>query len=179
MKDILRMALVLGLVCIASALGLSKVYDLTKEPIKEALKQEFIDALNMVLPPFDNVPDEKAVEEKYFVATKAGQKVGTAFSVETMEGYSGFIQGLVGVDNTQKVTGVAILTHAETPGLGAKFTNPDFLAQFKGKTLESTKWLVKKDGGEFDAITGATITPRALVGAIKAGLTNLKSGGAK
>jgi electron transport complex protein RnfG len=63
-----------------------------------------------------------------------------------------------------------ILSHAETPGLGDKITEGWFKELFKGKNLDNIDWRVKKDGGGFDQITGATISPRAVVGAIHRGL---------
>jgi len=176
-RDVLRMVLVLGVVCIAAALGLARVYDLTKEPIAEAKREEVLRAIRAVLPAFDNEPDRDAVEAEgatYFPGRAAGRPVGAAFPVSSPEGYSGTIEALVGVDPEGRVTGVAILAHAETPGLGAKFTNPGFLDQFRGKTLAGARWSVKKDGGEFDQITGATITPRALVKAIQQGLEDFE-----
>ncbi len=173
MRDVLRMVLVLGVVCVAAALGLARVYDLTAEPIAEAMREEQLRAIRAVLPTFDNEPDRDAVEvggTVYYPGLSAGRLVGVAFPVASSEGYSGNIGALVGVDPEGRVTGVAILAHAETPGLGAKFTHPEFLAQFRGKTLAGAQWAVKKDGGEFDQITGATITPRALVKAIRQGL---------
>jgi len=68
------------------------------------------------------------------------------------------------------VTGIEILSHAETPGLGDKIAHEGFKDQFKGQSLGSADWRVKKDGGDFDQITGATISPRAVVGAVKKGL---------
>lgn len=173
MRDVVRMVLVLAAVCTVAALGLARVYDLTKEPIKEAKRQELLRAIRAVLPPFENAPDQDAVEvdgTPYYPGTKGGEVVGVAFPVSSGEGYAGTIEALVGVDPAGTVTGVAILAHAETPGLGAKFTDPDYLAQFRGKTLEGAKWAVAKDGGDFDQITGATITPRALIKAIRGGL---------
>ena len=69
------------------------------------------------------------------------------------------------------VVGIEILTHAETPGLGDKIELASFKDQFQTRTLENIDWRVKKDGGEFDQITGATISPRAVVKAVNAGLT--------
>jgi electron transport complex protein RnfG len=86
------------------------------------------------------------------------------------DGYSGNIEIMVGVDPAGAVTGIEILSHAETPGLGAKITQPAFKKQFVGKNLENADWRVKKDGGQFDQITGATISPRAVVGAVHRGL---------
>jgi len=68
------------------------------------------------------------------------------------------------------VSGIEILSHAETPGLGDKITHEGFKKQFKGQNLKSADWRVKKDGGDFDQITGATISPRAVVGAVRKGL---------
>ena len=76
----------------------------------------------------------------------------------------------MGVDPAGRVTGVVVLSHAETPGLGAKATDPKYLEQFRGRSLASARWAVKKDGGDFDQVTGATITPRAIITAIHAGL---------
>jgi electron transport complex protein RnfG len=77
---------------------------------------------------------------------------------------------MVGVDAGGTVVGLEILTHAETPGLGDKITHDEFKGQFKGKKLEGSDWRVKKDGGDFDQITGATISPRAVVKAVHQGL---------
>jgi electron transport complex protein RnfG len=93
-----------------------------------------------------------------------------AFKVVAPEGYSGNIEIMVGVDEAGTVSGIEILSHAETPGLGDKITHGWFKDQFKGQSLESADWRVKKDGGDFDQITGATISPRAVVGAVRAGL---------
>lgn len=173
MRDVLRMVLVLGVVCVVAALGLAKVYDLTKEPIAEAKRQELLRAIRAVLPPFTNEPDRDRIEadgRTYYPARAEGRLTGVAIPVSSPEGYGGTIEALVGVNPEGVVTGVAILAHAETPGLGAKAANPEYLAQFKGKSLTGARWAVKKDGGDFDQITGATITPRALVSAIRKGL---------
>jgi len=173
-RDVLRMVLVLGVVCVLAALGLARVYDLTKEPIAEAKRQELLRAVRAVLPPFTNEPDRDRIEAGdgriYYPGRSEGRLVGVAVPVSSPEGYGGTIEALVGVNPEGVVTGVAILAHAETPGLGAKAANPAYLAQFTGKSLAGAQWAVKKDGGDFDQITGATITPRALISAIRKGL---------
>ncbi len=68
------------------------------------------------------------------------------------------------------VHAIEILSHAETPGLGDKIEEGWFKEQFPGKTLDNIDWRVKKDGGDFDQIAGATISPRAVVGAVRRGL---------
>ena len=86
------------------------------------------------------------------------------------EGYAGNIEIMVGVKPDGTVNGIEILSQAETPGLGARITEPKFKDQFRGKNLQNADWKVKKDGGDFDQITGATISPRAVVKAIRMGL---------
>ena len=95
--------------------------------------------------------------------------------VTTRNGYSGEITLLVGITAKGKLTGVRVLSHQETPGLGDKIESrkSDWVEQFAGLTLgnpPAPQWAVKKDGGVFDAFTGATITPRAVVGAVKRSL---------
>ena len=85
----------------------------------------------------------------------------------TTNGFGGAIDLMVGVDNENKVTGVAIISHSETASLGANCTREDFRAQFAGKTGELA---VSKDGGDIDALTGATVTSRAVTRAVNAAL---------
>ncbi len=77
---------------------------------------------------------------------------------------------MVGIRPDGSVVGIEILHHAETPGLGSKITEPWFKEQFAGKSLDNADWRVRKDGGQFLEITGATISPRAVVQAVRAGL---------
>lgn len=91
------------------------------------------------------------------------------------DGYSGNIGMMVGINIDGTLAGVRIITHKETPGLGDKvdLKKSDWVLDFNGKSLRypsPEQWAVKKDGGEFDAFTGATITPRAVVGAVKRAL---------
>ena len=109
-------------------------------------------------------------------ATKQGQAIAAAIETTAPDGYSGKIQLVVGVSSSKvdsaTVTGVRILDHKETPGLGDKidlrinnwvldFDNQIYTAEV------ASNWAVKKDGGQFDQFTGATITPRAVVNAVK------------
>jgi len=116
-----------------------------------------------------------------YLATKVGVPATAIFEVTTNKGYSGAITLLVGVNATDKtVTGVRVVKHKETPGLGDKMeiakTPPNktpWVLDFNDKSLtnpELSNWNVKKDGGEFDQFTGATITPRAIVNAVKSTL---------
>jgi len=110
--------------------------------------------------------------KQVFIATKENQPVAALIQTNTFKGYSGEIKLLVGIYENGSVAGVRINSHTETPGLGDKIqTNKsDWIYSFDGKEYtEETKsqWAVKKDGGTFDAFTGATITPRAVVDAVK------------
>jgi len=116
-----------------------------------------------------------------YLATKADQAATVIFEVTTNKGYSGAITLLVGISASQKtVTGVRVVKHKETPGLGDKMEIPKtphnktpWVLDFNGKSLnnpELSRWNVKKDNGDFDQFTGATITPRAIVNAVKSTL---------
>ncbi|HKJ73236.1 MAG TPA: RnfABCDGE type electron transport complex subunit G [Alphaproteobacteria bacterium] len=183
MKEIVRLAVALTLITVVAGLILSLVEGVTREPIAAQRRAEMLRAINAVLPAIDNEPDTdtvalkagkdrkgRDVERTFYRGRKEGELAGVAFRVVAPDGYSGNIEIMVGVDPTGSVTGIEILSHAETPGLGAKITQPAFKKQFVGKSLENADWRVKKDGGQFDQITGATISPRAVVGAVHRGL---------
>lgn len=107
-----------------------------------------------------------------YVARKDGQPVAVVMEVTAPDGYSGAIQLLLATDFNGKVLGTRVTEHHETPGLGDKIERrlSDWITHFAGKTIQSTSdssWAVKKDGGQFDQFTGATITPRAVVNAVK------------
>ncbi|MDH4107853.1 MAG: electron transport complex subunit RsxG [Gammaproteobacteria bacterium] len=101
--------------------------------------------------------------------------VAALFVVTAMDGYSGPIRLLIGIDFRGHLTRVRVLQHRETPGLGDAIdsTRSDWIDQFDGASLESPprdEWAIRRDGGQFDQLTGASITPRAVVKAIKATL---------
>jgi electron transport complex protein RnfG len=183
MNSLPRLVLVLTLITAGAGLILSLVESVTREPIAEQRRLETLRALEAVLPPSDNAPDEDIVQlltgqdkrgrdlfRKFYRGRKAGQLTGVAFKVMAPDGYSGNIAVMIGTDPDGTVAGVEILSHQETPGLGDKITLPAFKKVFAGKSLDNADWRVKKDGGDFDQITGATISPRAVVGAVRKGL---------
>ena len=114
-----------------------------------------------------------------FLASKKNQPLTTIFEITTLRGY-GVITLLVGINaKDQSLAGVRVVHHTETPGLGDKIEikKSDWILSFNGKSLENPKlsgWFVKKDGGEFDQFTGATITPRAVVNTTKSVLLYAK-----
>jgi len=183
MKELIRLTVVLGVICIVSAVALSQVYQATKEPIALAREAEAKDAAAQVLGPvmvegaaMDKRAGEGPEGRDLFVASQGGQELGVAFTVVSSKGYSGDIVGMLGLDPAGNVLGYRVVMHAETPGLGANIASDEkWLHQlvFKGeerRNLTNTDWRVKKDGGEIDALTGATITPRAVAGSLQAGL---------
>lgn len=183
MKGMLRLVLALTMITVSAGLILSLVEAMTREPIAEQRRLETLRALQAVLPPTDNSPDQDTVQlvtgqdkrgrdvaRTFFRGRQGRTLTGVAFQVTAADGYSGNINIMVGVDPSATVVGIEILSHNETPGLGDKIDQPEFKKIFAGKNLDNADWRVKKDGGEFDQITGATISPRAVVGAVHKGL---------
>ena len=97
---------------------------------------------------------------------KTNQTVGYAVESFTSKGFSGTINIMVGFDIDGNIIGTSVLSHSETPGLGAKMTEPAFYTQFIGKNPASFRLAVRKDGGDVDAITASTITSRAYCDAV-------------
>ncbi len=191
MMNIVKMTLVLVIICMATSGLLAFVNAKTEGPIKKQKELALKRALKKVLPLFDNNPGAEKVALKigqdkkgrdlftdFYLGKKGGKINGVAFQWDTREGYSGLIRFIIGLEPDQgKIYGLKVMEHKETPGLGARMGEKEFLEQFspqKGLTLENTVWKVKKDGGKFDQITGATITPRALLKAMGEGLAFFK-----
>ncbi len=173
-----RLILVLGAICFASGFGLAMVYEITKEPIAYQKKLEVIRSLAAVLPGLEIDPDSQYRDlagkdgdtVRVFRSEDGDGVVGVAFQVIAPDGYSGNIYIMMGVLPDGTLGGIEILSHAETPGLGAPITEERWKGIFKGRSLENTDLRVKKDGGDIDQMTGATISPRAVTGAVKKGL---------
>ncbi len=167
------MALCLFLVCLVCAALLGGVYVLTLDKISQEVVKKTNNAIALVTPEFDNAPSsEKTVVEidgkevAVYPAKKDGQTVGYAVESFTSKGFSGTISIMVGFDMDGNITGTSVISHAETPGLGAKMTEPAFYSQFVGRNPASFRLAVTKDGGEVDAITASTITSRAYCDAV-------------
>jgi electron transport complex protein RnfG len=173
-----NMLLSLALISIVVATLLALVYGMTKEPIAKAEKQRQENAIKEVVPNFNNNPAEEKFEVEIsdtskltvFPAKKDGKLVGIAVETNTAKGFSGKITIMVGFDTEGTIKNYSVLKHAETPGLGAKmqkwFSNPSKPSQ----NVIDRKWnnnvKIKKDGGDIDAITAATITSRAFMDAL-------------
>lgn len=170
-------ALTLTTVIAASLLGITDIF--TRVPIIAAQRAMLHRSLKQVLPTHANNPiDDQLVLNTvqlhtpiYLARNAQRQVIALAWEVIAPDGYSGSIRILMGVLPTGEIYAVRVTDHHETPGLGDGIVrNKAWIDFFSGKTLNNTHWAVKKDGGDFDQFTGATITPRAVVKAIKKGL---------
>ncbi|HKJ78434.1 MAG TPA: RnfABCDGE type electron transport complex subunit G, partial [Prolixibacteraceae bacterium] len=153
----LNMVLTLFLVTFIAAGALGLVYDMTKEAIELAKIKAQNEAIEKVLPEYDELGESYKVEVEtgqdsllFFPAYKNGDVVGIAVRTYTNKGFSGFISIMVGIDNAGNFTGYEVLEHAETPGLGSKmdiwFNNPEKQNQnVIGKSPETTDLTVSKD----------------------------------
>ena len=162
-----NMVLALGAVCLVCSALLGTVYAVTKAPIEASELQKVNAAIAAVTPAFDNVPSEavQAVEGgEIYTATNGGQTVGYAIKVTT-GGFGGPLTLMVGFTPDGTVYNTSVVSHAETPGLGAKLVDENIAPreQVKGKNPAVNKLSVRKDGGEIDAITASTITSRAFL----------------
>lgn len=109
---------------------------------------------------------------KIYRARRAGAPVAAVLRPIAPDGYRGPIELLVAIGQDGRLIGVQVIRHQETPGLGDAFESRDvhWLDRFRGRSLTDPppqRWTVRRDGGDFDAFTGATITPRAIVKAVR------------
>ncbi|HEM48677.1 MAG TPA: RnfABCDGE type electron transport complex subunit G, partial [Caldithrix sp.] len=123
---------------------------------------------------FPENPQETQIDNspvKYFLAKGADSTIiGYAIVVKGPNGFTNDFDMMVGLDADGKIIDTYVLDHKETPGLGDGMKTEGFKKQFRGKTLDDTKWSVKKDGGDIDALTAATITSRAFTGGVRRAL---------
>lgn len=148
------------------------------EDLKASLSQVLPEAIhdNDLLSDVLTLPPEQSGTKalKVYRAHLDNQISAVAYEVSS-NGYAGPINCIIGVAASGEILGVRVLAHAETPGLGDKIeiARDDWITSFNGRSLANTnsqQWHVKKDGGDFDQFTGATITPRAVVKAVHEGL---------
>ena len=173
MKSSLKnMVLVLFCITLISSACVGLVNMITIDPIAKAKEAAVKAALAQVLPEFDATEKSEHTADELLIvahkATKDGEVVGYAIESQTKNGFSGLVRLMVGFDTKGTILNVNVLEQAETPGLGAKMTeegNP-LLASIQGKEAPKTKLLVKKDGGDVDALTAATISSRAYAEAV-------------
>jgi electron transport complex protein RnfG len=178
-------ALVGGFALLASTM-LSMGNFFTKDAIALRREDDLRNLLEQVIPPdihdnnllsdTTNFPPNVLSEGELTAYRARRQNTVEAVAYETsISGYAGPIVLVMGVDRNGSILGVRVVTHAETPGLGDRIESgkSDWLVGFNGRSLHNPDpkgWAVKKDGGEFDQFTGATITPRRTVQAVHQGL---------
>ncbi len=193
MNLIQKQILSVGIMLAAFAVGATSLVAITEaythDKIIDNERQSLLSAINALVDSheYNNeiLTDIITLPETEQLATKAnttvyrarndGTPVAVVFTSIAPNGYSGTIKLLVGVYYDGTLAGVRVINHKETPGLGDKINEKktDWILKFKGLSLTNpieSQWAVKKDGGEFDQFTGATITPRAVVTAVKKSL---------
>ncbi|NJO89306.1 MAG: RnfABCDGE type electron transport complex subunit G [Chloroflexia bacterium] len=185
-----NMVLALFIVALISATSLGYIYELTKGPIDQAKLQKKLAAIQVVVPEFTNDPnkdmfmlpsDVEGDSLECYPAYNNDQLVGTAVKTFSDKGFSKRIYIMVGFLPDGTIKNIQVLDHAETPGLGDKMSKKKstWSEQFNEKNPGSFKLKVKKDGGDVDAITAATISSRAFAEAVdrayKALMTNSKN----
>lgn len=173
MKKSFQLIGALTAICLLSGALLAFVHGATKERIAavaqartDAAASDVLPTHAVVLAPIDVT--HKNQTYRFRPAQKEdGSLAGFAIEMRSQAGYGGEIRMMLGIDATGTTTGLAILPgHKETPGLGAKITEDSFRKKFVNRSLLKTKWAVKKDGGEIDEITAATISSRAVSEAV-------------
>ena len=171
------MVLALFVVSLISATTLAYVYEFTKGPIAVAKLKKKIAAIKKVVPDFTNDPnaemfkvpsDVEGDSLEFYPAKKGEQLVGVAVKTFSDKGFSKRIYLMVGFEPDGTIHNISVLDHAETPGLGDKMdkSKSNWSEQFNGKNPANFKLKVKKDGGDVDAITAATISSRAYTEAV-------------
>jgi electron transport complex protein RnfG len=169
-STLMNMILSLVLISITMSAALAFVYIKTKGPIELAAQQKEVEAIKQVIPEFDNDPAKSKTEQNGVIIyrlTRQGQTVGYAIKTFTEKGFGGHVELMAGFLPDGSIHKVTVLTHKETPGLGTKMADPRFADQFAGKNPASFVIKVKKDGGQIDAITAATVSSRAYCDALQ------------
>ena len=189
LKNALRTGVILFVFALVGTAILAFTHDRTEPTITRGQQAEKRALLSQVLPAaqFDNdlvgsqqiVPPDDLLGTRQpsalWVARRGGVFSGVVLEAVAPDGYSGDIDLLIGIDANGTVTGVRVTAHHETPGLGDYIdrAKSPWIDQFSGKSLthpEPRRWKVAKDGGAFDARAGATITPHAVIKAVKSAL---------
>ena len=187
MNKIIKNTLILAAITVVSGLVLGAAYEVTKDPIAQTQAKQKQEACQAVYPEADSFEamdvDQKAAKEaikkmgtnatvdEVYSAIMDGSEAGYVVTVTDKDGYGGDIQITVGIMADGTVNGISFLSISETAGLGMRAKEPNFYNQFAGQQAE--KFYVSKDGGDgqaIDALSGATITSRAVTGAVNTAL---------
>jgi len=150
----------LALIVTISVVLLVAINSATSSVLKVRKAEEIKNTLEVIFPEMSRYD----IEDEIYIIYQDGEKAGYAFTA-IGSGYGGDIDILIGLDNNFGIKGISILSQTETPGLGARITESSFTDQFKGLSINDIA--LKSEGGKIDAITGATISSRAVVEAIR------------
>ncbi len=166
-----------------SAAALGYVYQITKDPIAQAKDQKTLDAIREVVNAFDNnpfaekttvtTPDGKHRLELY-PARENGTITSVAIKTFSDNGFGGKIELIIGMLMDGTITGYKVIEQKETPGLGTKIAEKKFADQFIGLNSYQNEFKLTKDGGEIDAVTGATISSKAVIDAVEKAIVTYK-----
>lgn len=167
MNELVKMVLVLVLVTGISTVLLSFAHSLTQPLIARSRNSTMLPQIQEIFPGADSTENSDGVVQVY----QDGKRIGKV-SVAEAKGYRSTITVLVGLDEQGVVKGVSVLSQEETPGLGTRVAEPSFLDQFKSKPVE--KIALSSEGGEIDAVTGATISSRAVTQAVRTTVERLR-----
>ncbi|MBT8259441.1 MAG: RnfABCDGE type electron transport complex subunit G [Bacteroidia bacterium] len=171
-----NMTLTLFVITVVAGISLGYINQVTEGPIAQAKLQRTTNALNDVLPEFNNSPIDDMWKLKTEVVKDSieiypgmidGERIGSAIVASSEKGYNGLIKIMVGFKPDGSIINIRVLEQKETPGLGTKIKNEKFISQYRDKNPATFNLKVKKDKGEVDAITGATITTRAYSEAVQ------------
>jgi len=166
----MNMTMTLLVITLIAGVSLGFINDLTVGPKAQAKLERKISALETVLPEFNNNPvdDVKLIKSdiakdsiEIYTAFLDTQQAGTAVVSSSEKGYNGLIKIMVGFTPNGVIKNITVLEQNETPGLGTKIKGEKFIMQFRDKNPSNYNLKVKKDQGDVDALTGATITTRA------------------
>ncbi|KPU43836.1 electron transport complex subunit RnfG [Oxobacter pfennigii] len=188
MKENLKLGFILLLFAAIAGICLGAAYEVTKEPIAQQAIIEKNNAMKEILPDADDFKDlavqinEDSMIKEVSEAYKGSGIIGYTFTV-TPKGFGGLINVMVGISSEGKVSGIKVMSHSETPGLGANAANPKFSDQFKDKPIDKPLEVMKTGAvteNQVDAITGATITSKAVTGGVNEAInfynTSVKGG---
>ncbi len=188
-RNALRTAAIMLAFAFIGTLLLATMFDVTRAPIEASEKAARLSLFKEILPAqnYDNdlLASQVTIAPNALlgnrlpsianVAKKQQQTAGIILEAIAHDGYSGDIKLLIAIRADGSISGVRVLAHKETPGLGdyIDIAHGNWIKLFDNESLQKTpleKWQVKKDGGQYDYMVGATITPRAVVKAVKQAL---------
>ncbi len=167
-----NMVLVLFTITLLSSAAVGGVYMITQEPIAQAKQAAVNNALKQVLPAFETTTSQTievgALPIVAHTATVADKTVGYAIESISKNGFGGAVRLMVGFDTEGNIININVLEQKETPGLGTKMADEGNLlhSSLVGKNAGKVNLTVKKDGGDIDALTAATISSRAYAEAV-------------